>query len=165
MKTILFYLFLVVSVPLIAQTIDSAPYGKLDTLKYYSVSLSYSNMSGKAIYTLNGKETDAATYQKYKAVWDNINRCTPCYAKTYDINDQLINEGERYQDCQIGQWIEYYPNGAVKLTGEFKINETGNWKNAWDRGYCSRKEGKWAFYDENGNLTRTETWENGKKID
>lgn len=164
MKTLLFFFLLFVSSQVQAQTGDS-PYGKLDTLKYYDISLSHSNFNGKSTYTVNGKETDAATYERYKTVWDNVEKCTPCYAKTYDINEQLMEEGHRYTDCQVGKWIEYYPSGAIKLTGEFKVNPTRRWKNAWNRGYCSRKEGTWNYYDETGNLTKTEIWENGELID
>lgn len=164
MKTLFLLLLLSVSVIAKAQSPYTA-YGKLDTLKYYNVDLSYTNFNGKEVYTVNGKETDAATYEQYKAVWDNVEKCTPCYAKTYDINEQLIEEGHRYTDCQVGKWIEYYPSGAVKLTGEFKINTTSKWKNAWKRGYCSNEDGTWNYYNEAGNLTKMEIWENGELIE
>lgn len=166
MKTSFLFLSLLLHSVLFAQSEPPfQPYGQLDTLKFYSVSLSATTSNGRQVYSVNGKETDAATYQKYKVVWDNITQCKPCYLKTYDINEQLLNEGERYQDCQVGHWIEFYPSGAIKLIGEFKINDTGNWKNAWDRGYCSRKDGEWKYFDEAGNLIRTEVWEDGKLIE
>jgi antitoxin component YwqK of YwqJK toxin-antitoxin module len=145
-------------------------YQNLDTLIFYNVSLA----SGPAIdcnnfnfkikqikYFVDCKEVSEAVYLKYKNANDKIDKCTPCYAKTLDTNGRIINAGVKYTDCAVGIWIEYYINGKIKVIGHYKENNTGKWKNIWDKGYCSKKHGIWKYYDTNGQLINTELYKNG----
>ena len=87
-----------------------------------------------------------------------LNDCTPCYMKTLSPDDVLLYAGVQYTDCVVGNWTEYYPDGKIKLTGQYKENPTDNWNNIWKRGYCSVKEGTWTYYDENGKVMKTEKY-------
>ena len=44
----------------------------------------------------------------------------------------------------------FYENGQLMLKGNYKNNES---------------DGLWEVFDEEGNLTKSETWENGKLIE
>ncbi|MCH2228701.1 MAG: hypothetical protein MK105_00045 [Crocinitomicaceae bacterium] len=164
--------FLTLSISSLAQTdstkytLDtSTMYKNLDTLNFYSVGLRAESSNKSEKYWVNNKRVDKIIYLKYKSVWDNIHKCKPCYLKTYDENDKLIKEGFQYTDCGVGIWTEYYSNGEIKTIGHFKENNSDNWNDLWNRGYCSRKEGLWKYYDENGNVTKTEKYLDGKLID
>jgi len=136
-----------------------------DTLKFYSVGLTAQAQTGNAaIYKVNNKVVNKATYDKYKSNWDNIEKCRPCYLKTYNVHDSLIREGLQYEDCAVGDWIEYYPDGKIKVKGHYKENPTGNWDSLYDRGYCSRKDGKWTYYNENGTVIKVENYIDDKLV-
>ena len=46
--------------------------------------------------------------------------------------------------------VEYYDNNEIKDKGVIKNG---------------KKDGLWEYFDEKGNLTKSETWENGKLIE
>lgn len=140
-------------------------YQQLDTLPMYNVSLLLESAGKSVKYWVNGERVDAATYGKYKKVWENIHQCTPCYTKLYDVNDRLIGEGPCYTDCRIGKWMDYYPDGSIKQVSFYKENPTGNWEDAWNRGYCSRPHGEWIYYRRNGTIEKTEQYEDGKLME
>ena len=69
--------------------------------------------------------------------------------------DSDEGEGLRYEwyykdGLKDGTSRGWYPNGQLK--------QKGNYKNGELHGHCE-------FFDEEGNLTKTETWENGKLIE
>ena len=135
-------------------------YSKLKTKKFYQVGTSFEIKNGKSRYELEGKVVNKKTYNKYHKTWKNMETCKPCILKTFDIKGNLLNTATYYTDCLVGQWIEYYPNGRIKILGHYKENDTGNWEDLSNRGYCQRKEGFWFYYDENGNITKTEKYIN-----
>ena len=49
-----------------------------------------------------------------------------------------------------GQVKEYYENGKLKLRGNYKED---------------KKEGKWEYFDEEGNLTGTEKYKNDDLVE
>lgn len=51
--------------------------------------------------------------------------------------------------------VEYHPNGTVAVDGEMHYDE-GSW--------LMYKTGKWNYYDENGNSTKTETYDKGQLV-
>jgi antitoxin component YwqK of YwqJK toxin-antitoxin module len=137
-------------------------YSRLDTIETYDVGLSAEIGPGYAKYFVNDKEVDKRTYDLYKVPWDNIGKCTPCFLKTYDEDNILVRESVQYTDCAVGLWIEYYPNGRIKVIGHYKENDTGNWKDIYKRGYCSVRNGKWIYYDINGKETKIENYKEDK---
>jgi antitoxin component YwqK of YwqJK toxin-antitoxin module len=144
------------------QTDSPSVYSKLDTLKFYTVSLFSIQTKGNTIYEVNKKKVNKATYMRYKKVWDNIDKCKPCVLQTYNGGDTLLYEAVQHTDCRVGWYIEYFPNGSKKVTGQYKENDTKKWKNLWNRGYCSKEHGTWKYYNEKGDLIKTEEYKNGK---
>lgn len=139
-------------------------YKALDTLPFTNANLRSETVHNTTKYWVKDKRVNQATYEKYKAIWENIDICRPCYFKTYDENDVLLYEGAQYTDCRVGIWIEYYPNGTVKLIGHYKENDTDNWENLWNRKLCSVKHGKWLYYNEDGGIRLIEYYWNGKLV-
>jgi antitoxin component YwqK of YwqJK toxin-antitoxin module len=144
--------------------IDSAKsiYSKLDTIKTYSVNLTYETGFGYARYYVNGMQVDKMIYDRYQIQADNFLSCKPCYLKSYDINDVLVRASQSYGDCTVGISIEYYPNGGVKILGHYKQNDSNDWTNIYQRGFCSVRSGKWTYYDSNGKIIKTENYKDGK---
>ena len=137
-------------------------YSKLDTIKTYSVYLTYETGPGYARYYVNKMQVDKAIYDRYEVQADNFLKCKPCYLKSYDINDVLVNASQSYGDCGVGISIDYYPNGAIKVLRHYKQNDTGDWTNLSKRGFCSVRFGKWTYYDPNGKIIKTENYKDGK---
>lgn len=140
---------------------NSFSYQNLDTLITYDVELRTETGPGYARYYVNGEQVRKIVYDSYSKFWDNIGKCTPCYLKTYDTEDNLISESVQFTDCPVGDYREYYTNGTLKVNGQYKMNSTGNWKNIFDRGYC-RKVGKWIYYASNGSILKIEEYVDGK---
>jgi antitoxin component YwqK of YwqJK toxin-antitoxin module len=139
-------------------------YNGLETKKFYSVGLSSQTTNVEGTYEVNGKKVSKSIYDKYESTWKNMETCCPCILKSYDENDVLIREAVSCTDCGVGVFKEFYPNGKVKLTGRYKENPTGNWKNIWDRGYCSVADGQWTYFNEKGDRLYSEFWKNGEFV-
>jgi antitoxin component YwqK of YwqJK toxin-antitoxin module len=137
-------------------------YKNLVRKKFYAVSTGYTSGSGKTEYRVNGKPSDKKSYEKYHATWANMETCTPCILQFYNTGDTLIQEAIMYTDCHVGWIRQYYPNGKLKVTGRYKENPTGNWDDAFDRGFCSVRDGQWVYYDTNGDTMYSESWNNGE---
>lgn len=135
-------------------------YRHLKTKKVYAVS-GYSNGTE---FKIEEKVVSKETFKKYFKTWENIEKCTPCIMLTYDINDKLIAKGIQYGECQVGYWIEYFPNGKVKLVGQYKENATGNWNNFLKENNCQKEEGIFTFYNANGEELYSEFWKDGQFI-
>jgi antitoxin component YwqK of YwqJK toxin-antitoxin module len=128
------------------------------------VSLKAETGPGYARYYVNENEVRKIVYDSYKKLRDNIEKCTPCYLKSYDEDDNLITESAQFTDCPIGKWIEYYKNGVVKEQGQFKENHTGDWSNIYGRGFCNVQVGLWKYFDEKGKLFKIELYKDGVLI-
>ena len=138
-------------------------YKGLTTRKFYSLGYSTQSKDNITTYKINEKEVDKTTYDKYHDTWRNMETCKPCILLTYDYNDKILHKGIQYTDCPVGFWIEYFPNGKVKIIGHYKENESGNWENAYDRGFC-REDGVWTYFNEVGNKLYSEYWKDGQFI-
>lgn len=119
------------------------------------------------------KDTTKSVYKNLKTLkyiqgdYDNnekvMEECTPCILKTYDGNGNLLTKGIEYEDCPCGFWIEYFPNGKVKLTGHYKENESNDWSNALEEGLCKR-DGTFTHFNEKGEKLYSEYWKDGQFI-
>jgi hypothetical protein len=123
-----------------------------DTIKFYSVSTSAETRNGNTIYKVNGAVVTKAEYDKYHAAYEQMGNCKPCYMRTYSMDEKLLNEGDRYTDCIVGKWKEYYPDGNLKVEGQYKTDETGKWKSSKSEKWCSVKHGKWTYYAPGGTI-------------
>jgi len=117
-----------------------------------------------ARYYVNDKLVDKRTYDNYQYLFDNISKCKPCFLKVYNEDDVLVRTAQQYSDCPVGSWTEYYPNGKVKVAGQYKRNGQGRWEQQDYRLICSIKEGEWKYYDERGNLIKIETYKEGRLL-
>jgi antitoxin component YwqK of YwqJK toxin-antitoxin module len=138
-------------------------YKGLITKKFYNIGYSSSSTNGVTVYKMNDKEVTKSNYDKYHNTWKNMETCKPCILETYDINNKLLKKGIQYTDCPVGFWIEYFPNGKVKLIAHYKENENGDWNNAWDRGFC-RPDGAFTYFNDRGQKLYTEYWREGQFI-
>lgn len=50
--------------------------------------------------------------------------CRPCILLKYDNEDRLVRKAIQYTNCPVGYYIEYLPNGKVKLIGHYKNTKT-----------------------------------------
>ena len=132
----------------------------------YSVGVSFHTINGKPVYKLDGKKISKSTYDKYKPNWDILESCCPCLLKYYDKKDILLREIVSCTDCGVGDFKEFFPNGNVKLSGQYKENNSGNWdwKTIQKRGYCSVPNGKWTYFNKKGDTLYSEFWKNGEFI-
>lgn len=152
-----------------AQPTDEATsYKNLKTLKSVSgggIFTATTSPNGKGmIYTSNGKEIDKATYDKFESGYKNMENCCPCILESYDENDVLRSKKISCQDCSVGWFKIYFPNGKAKLFGHNKENPTNDWEDIWKRGYCSVKHGQWVYFNEFGDTLKSEFWENNELI-
>lgn len=136
-------------------------YLQLDTLVFYDVELEVETYHGRTTYWVDRKEVSKKTYDTFNTFWENVDKCKPCYLKTYEKSGRLLKEGVQYGDCNVGIWTEYYPDGKVKLKGHFKENDTQDWFEIWTKGLCSVKHGLWVLYDRKGNIVGMEKFVNG----
>jgi antitoxin component YwqK of YwqJK toxin-antitoxin module len=143
------------------ESVYKSVYSRLDTLKFYDVELETETFHGRTTFWVNGKEVTKNKYDFYDHHWKNVDRCTPCFLKTYDTDEKLLKEGVQYGDCNIGEWTEYFLCGKVKLKGRYKENETGDWYEIWTKGLCSVKHGTWIYYNEHGDVLYAEKYYNG----
>ena len=154
------------NLPVFGQSDSPTIYKKLSTKKMYSVGVSFQTIKGKAVYELDGKKISKSTYDKYKPNWNNLESCCPCLLKYYDKNDILLREIVSCTDCGVGDFKEFYPNGKLKISGQYKENNSGNWdwKTIQKRGYCSVPNGKWTYFNKKGDTLYSEFWKNGEFI-
>lgn len=146
-------------------------YLKLDTMKFYNVSLSsgplvncvVGKLGGPTKYFVDCKEVSKAEYDKYDTIWKKIESCKPCYLQTYDKNDILLYEGLEYNECRVGIWKEFYPSGKIKILGHYKENPKTSWTNIYPE-FCGSKHGLWVYYNEKGEIIKSEKYENNKRI-
>jgi len=138
-------------------------YGDLPVLKHYTVSGSSMISADTSWFMINEKSVDSNTYKKFTQPVDNVDKCRPCILLGYDTSENLILKRVSYGDCTVGYWIEYYPNGKVKVIGHFKENMSSNWDNLFNRGYC-RQDGVWNYYNKKGQITSSELWKDGKLL-
>ena len=137
----------------------------IDTLKVYNVYCSI--IEGNSVFGWGGNWTsfyppDSCTspkdkyFDNFKEVNKIMNSGKFYWIKLYNINDDLIFEGLKYSDCQIGPFVCYYLNGNIKLTGQYsgyKITKMGKYKMKT----CSGSPiGLWTYYDVDGNIIKTE---------
>jgi len=110
---------------------------KNETLKSIE---NYSNGMSKIKADTNYKEEIIST-----SSYVNNSNCTE--KNTNDINTSIDYLWEMGSDSiRSGLWKEFWKNGKVKITGKFNLN---------------KMEGKWAHYDEKGNLIHENIYKNG----
>jgi antitoxin component YwqK of YwqJK toxin-antitoxin module len=138
---------------------------KLDTLRSYDVFLEERQTPFGTAYICNGNEVTKKKYVEFKRFWNAAGACKPCLLYTYDDKDQLKYVAYQYQDCLCGSYKEYYPEGSLKVEGQFKKIQSDNFENLNPRNQCNVRDGIWTYYFENGVTEKTETYVDGKLKD
>jgi antitoxin component YwqK of YwqJK toxin-antitoxin module len=90
-------------------------------------------------------------------------KCRPCYLIN-KVKNITTYDGEFYQDCGIGIYIERYKNGKIKTKGQHKKPIDNNYKEYGLAGKCSTKDGEWFYYKENGELDKKILFRDGIEI-
>jgi antitoxin component YwqK of YwqJK toxin-antitoxin module len=113
------------------------------------------------------------TYQKpYKVggVYYKTNETAPFTGVLFGkyTNGKYLSIQEYKNGIGNGTWINYYPNGKLKEVGTYKDNrvegpikqyyENGNLKAEGSYAHWRKKVGNWKFYDQDGNLLRSQTF-------
>jgi antitoxin component YwqK of YwqJK toxin-antitoxin module len=114
----------------------------------------------KGKYTIDNKQTNKAHYNRINQQSMTIDDCKPCWLRYLDEAGKLLQEGFSYSDCALGERIEYYSSGKIKVSRFYKTNNTNDWVNF----PCSVADGSWTYYDENGKIERIEIYKDGNKI-
>ena len=96
----------------------------------------------------------------------------------YDENGQIIAEGEYKKDGEtgrewIGKFIEYYYNGQMRWEWNYKNGETVSSFHYFENGQLEyegiykdgKMDGKWVKYDDEGNITDEDIFENGECVE
>lgn len=135
-------------------------YKNLEVKKFYSIMTESLTVNGKIYYKGNGKEITKEKYEEYIKSRSAMADCKPCILETYDENGKLQTKAVQYNDCNVGYFIAFYPNGKVKTIGHYRENESGVWEPLWDNGYCI-KHGRWLEYNEKGKVAKTEYYDFG----
>jgi len=168
MRIISLLLFVVLNlnyINLLSQIDTNTVYKNLEVRKFYSVGTSSSTTGGRTTYKINNRSVKKAIYDKYNDTWENMATCCPCILKSYNENDILLTEAVSCTDCGVGYYKEFYPNGQLKLKGQFRENSTNNWKDIYGRGYCSIQDGMWLYFNDKGQINYIEIWDDGNFIE
>lgn len=86
------------------------------------------------------------------------------WERNYDNQNHLLFEALKYNECFIGPYSNYWTSGKVKTTGQYLSNSSGNWADLRQRGLCSVMDSTWKNYDENGHLSSTVIYKEGKLV-
>lgn len=136
--------------------------GQIDTLTYAPISGSIlkkicDSKGKKCTYWVDGKSSTKANYDNVSSQQDKISLCKPCWLR-YKDKGQLIYEGDFYEDCCIGAYIERYSNGRIKVKGQYKTPATKIPN--YNAGDC-RRLGEWTYYKVNGEMEKKEVYKDG----
>lgn len=135
-----------------------------DTLKTYDVFLEQVKTNWGMDYKVNGKSVSVEKYNYYKMHWNAAYACKPCYLATMDAEDHVLHFALQYQNCLVGVYREFYPEGGIKVEGQYKTDSTGNFDAFLKQGNCNLRTGKWTYYGEQGSKTKSEIYDNGKLV-
>lgn len=139
---------------------------KLDTMRTYDVFLEERLTPYGVAYMCNGKEVNKDRYYEMRRFWDANGACLPCLLYTFDANDKLKYMAFQYEDCMCGEYKEFYEDGKKKVEGQFKPNESGDWRNRELNSKCNIRVGKWIYYTEDQNTDKIEMYnDEGKLVD
>jgi len=149
----------ILTLMMILLTIHAWSQKEIDTVKVYNVYCSYAE--GNSYTTWGGNWTEFYPAEacpdslKQKYIDNHIanskylNENIFFWIKLYNTNEELIYEGLKYGDCRIGKFICYWPNGKIKLTGEYN-GYSYSTKTGYKIKKCAgKKKGDWIYYDEN----------------
>lgn len=157
---------------------------KIDTIKYYafrSMHIDYVKnkyvINGFKVSSKRGEEVDSCNCILERRCGDSTKHIF--FVKTFDLHEKLLYSAYQNNPEHIfwGPYKEYYPNGKIKIEGEYLFFGTdlkmyqdkknwnkkiGLWKYYNKKGKLKRseKQGKWKYYNEAGTLIKEELYDN-----
>ena len=104
--------------------VSAEAFSQLDTVVYDAYSVGQKTVNNKPVYDVNGKTVTKAQWDQAlkhdNDAWKALGNCKPCWLKDIDTKTLFVTEGEFYMDCCIGVYIEKYPSGKTKVSGQYK---------------------------------------------
>jgi len=164
-----------------SQSQDRSNYKNIDTLSFYAYSLeafggnwfysfrsssdtckitSKPSESTAPIFFANCNEITKEQFDSLKKTKKNFRKCKPCVLNHINDSGVTVLKAVQFQDCYIGDYLEYYENGQLKIKGKYKKNYTGKWRKIWKGRPCAIKEGEWVYYDKTGKESKREFYKN-----
>jgi hypothetical protein len=125
---------------------------------------SYANLQVIKQHSIKTDRMSRSESQRYQEEQADLSNCLPCIVQYMDRNDNIFLEGIFYTDACVGWFKEYYPNGKLKLQGQYTENTSGNWNTVFAEGNIHKQNGQWIYYDESGAFHHVEYWNNGEFI-
>lgn len=113
------------------------------------------------LFFANCQEICKEDFDSLKATKNNSRICKPCVLEQFNDSGNIIISAVQYTDCYVGEYIEYYQNGQVKIKGHYKKNDSGKWKRLYKRGFCSVKGGAWTYFNIKGEEVKKEIYKDG----
>jgi antitoxin component YwqK of YwqJK toxin-antitoxin module len=120
--------------------------GSIDSLYCYYMSGKYPLFINKENY-LNMRSVSLSYYANTDTLEGYMQRFITQKGNQSDLSGHY----SFFQDIASadGKFYEYYKSGAISLEGYFKMGD---------------RDGEWIFYNEKGEITKKQFWENGKLI-
>lgn len=147
-----------------AQTPTQTSYQNLSTQKIYAADLTTQIQDGAYNYLFNDKVVSKYLFDNSEYAWNVLDSCCPCILQLYDENDVLLQELISCRGFEVGWVKEYYPNGIVKMSGQYRENASGKWEHIVETGNCCIREGRWTYFDDKGDTLYNEFWDAGSFI-
>lgn len=146
----------------ISQTYIDSTYGNLEVKKVYITSESNPNTNTRHSVIRN----PLTMHELYnlQSAWGKIDTCCPCILQFIDENNILRMDAIVCDGSIAGSFTEYYPNGKIKLQGNYKENQTDIWDFLLETGKCCYPDGIWTYFNENGDTLYAEFWDNENKF-
>ena len=83
----------------------------------------------------------------------------------YDRSGNLTEKGNLHGNVIRGKWKTYHKNGALKSEGRYSLgNHETSGTDSSTSGYEYEKIGGWAYYNDVGQVLKTEIWLNGSLL-
>lgn len=155
---------LICKVSSFAQIGTDSAYLNLKRIKVYSGNFDIQPINSEILYKIDEAVVSKYEFDKLTSSWQTLDTCCPCIVTFYDKNEILIREQVLCRGYEVGYVKDFYPNGKLKMTGQYMENHTGNWNYLVETGRCCVHDGIWVYYNPNGDTTYTEVWEKGKYI-
>lgn len=133
---------------------------KIDTLRTYDVYLEERQTPFGIAYMCNGAEVTKSKYFEYKKFWDASGACLPCLLYTFGADDKLKHTAFQYENCLCGSYKSYHDNEMLKVEGQFRENQVGDWKKMQINRQCNIRIGRWTYYTETGVIEKIENYSN-----
>ncbi|HKC67724.1 MAG TPA: hypothetical protein VKG26_05805 [Bacteroidia bacterium] len=138
-------------------------FAQTDTLIVKPKQCSTSGTGKDKKYFVDNKIVDSLTYATARHFYDStmykIGEFTTKWVKYYDKSGHMIYQGLMYSDSPVGEFITYYSNGKIRARGFYTGLPTTEEEKKKQKKWKSTKIGDWYEYNVNGQLIKTEHYD------